>query len=134
TFYQLKVRLMNHQSDARWFVLRYGDPLESTGKFNCYKEEKHCFSAEQLWEDESKQAPSVIVIHFLGPESFTALRLPKDADITLGNYIMNTAEPVSDFDVWEVDSLLVNGKTSMEEWLPYPVMSDRVANISERPK
>src|SRR3954451_17426510 len=37
TFYQFKVRLMNRQPDSRWFVLRYRDPLESTGRFDCYK-------------------------------------------------------------------------------------------------
>jgi hypothetical protein len=134
TFYQFKVRVTNRHPDSRWFVLRYRDPLESSGKFNCYKEEKHCFSAEQLWGDEKKQGASVVVIHFLGLEAFTALRLSKDADITLENYVMNTAEAVSDFDVWEVDSLLINGKTPLQDWLPYPVMSDGVVHIGERPK
>lgn len=41
---------------------------------------------------------------------------------------------MSDFEVWEVDLLLVNDKTPLEEWLFYPVMPDRVAHIGERQK
>jgi hypothetical protein len=133
-FHQLNVRLINRQRDVNWFVLRYRDPLESTGKFGCYKEEKNCFSAEQSWEEGKTQGAAVVVIHFLGLEPFTALRVPAGADITLGNYIINTAEPVSDFEIWEVESLLVNGKTPLEKWLPYPVLSDRLVHIGERSK
>lgn len=134
TFYELKVRLVNRRSDPTWFVLRDDDPFESSGQFACYKEEKHCFSTMQWSENANQHAGRVIVISFLGRDSFRAVRLPPGADVTMGHYIMNTAEPVSEFEIWEVDSLLVNGKTHLQDWLPYEVISDRSVHIGDRPK
>ncbi|HJP93504.1 MAG TPA: hypothetical protein VJ875_16210 [Pyrinomonadaceae bacterium] len=134
TFYELKLRLVNRRSDPTWFLLRDDNPLESSGQFACYKDEKHCFSAMQWSENASQHAGRVIVICFLGRNSFRAVRVPPRAEVIMGHYIINTAEPVSDFDVWEVESLLVNGKTPLQDWLPYEVMSDRIVHISERPK
>jgi hypothetical protein len=134
TFYQFEIRLLNRQPTPSWLVLRYSDALASTGKFECYPEEKHCISATQLAEGEGEHQPKTVVIHFLGRQTFTAIRIPEGGDISLSEYVMNTAEPVPEFEVWEVDSILVNGKTPLQQWLPYPVMSDRLVHIKERPK
>ena len=134
TFYQLKVRVVNRQPNAIWLLLRHDAAFPKTGQFACYKFQKHCFSTVQFLENGNKQAAKVVVISFLGVDSFSAIRMLPAGDITLDYYIMNTAEPVSDFEVWEVDSLLVNDKTPLEKWLPYPVLSDRVAHIGEQQK
>ena len=133
-FYQFKIRLMKRQPGPGWFVLRHSDPLPGTGRFNCEPSTKQCFSAEELSDPASPQSGKMVVIRFFGTDSFTAIRVPEGADITSSNYILNTAEPIPEFEVWEVDSLLINGKTPLEQWVPYAVMSDRLVRIGERPK
>jgi hypothetical protein len=134
TFNHLQVKLMNRQSKPIWLLLRHRDSFPPTGQFACEKLEKHCFSTMQLWDGGSKQQGKVVLITFLGVETFRAIHIPAGGDIILGNYIMTTLGPVTDFEVWEVDSLRVNGKTPLEEWLPYSVISDRVVHIGDRQK
>lgn len=134
TFNHLEVQLRNRQSKAIWLLLRHRESFPPGGRFECEKFEKHCFSSLQLWDGGRKEQGKVVVISFLGVETFRAIRIPAGADIILGNYIMTTREAVSDFEVWEVDSLQVNGKTPLEEWLPFPVMSDRIVHIGDRQK
>lgn len=130
TFYQFKIRLRNRQSRPSWLLLRHRDPLVESGRFNCYDSEKLCFSGEQLAETKSKRQAKMVIIRFLGSDSFAAIRIPEGGDLTHGEYIMNIEGSISEFEVWEVDSLLVNGKTPVEEWLPYSVMSDRLVDIA----
>lgn len=133
-FYSFKLRLMNRQAEPRWFVFRYRDPLPESGRFDCYSDEKHCFSSNQFTKAGGEEKGSVIVVNFLGHDTFTAIRLPAGGDIALGHYFISTASPVSDFEIWEVDSLLVNAKTPVEQWLPYPVLSDQSVHLGEREK
>ena len=133
-FYQFKIRLVNRQPGPSWFVLRHSDPLATTGRFSCDPGMKQCLTAEELSDPNSKQSGKMIIIKGFGSETFAAIRIPEGGDITSSNYILNTAEPVSEFEVWEVHSLLINGKTPLDEWVPYPVMSDRLVSIGDRPK
>ena len=132
--YQLEIRLMNRRPGPSWFVMRRRDPLTSTGRFNCEPPIKMCFTAEELSDPESKQSGKMIVIEFFGSHAFTAIRVPEGADITSNSYTVTTEDLLSEFEVWEVDALLINGKTPLDQWVPYSVMSDRLVRIGEHPK
>jgi len=96
-FNSFKLRLMNRQAESTWLVFRYRDPLPDSGRFSCYSDEKHCFSSSQFTKTGVKEKGSVVVVTFLGHDTFTAIRLPAGGDIALGYYFISTASPVSNF-------------------------------------
>lgn len=64
-----------------------------------------------------RQSGNVVMVGFLGLNSFSGVRMPANGDITPGNYIMNTAEPVLDFDVWKVEHAVKGRSTCCSGFL-----------------
>jgi hypothetical protein len=131
--YRVKLQMMNRHSEPLWFVFRlYGDnSLPDSGRFPGYDYKRQPFSSTQYTEKARNKSSKAVVINFLGEDGFTALRLPEGGQVILDYFVFSAFAEVSTFEVWEVNSLLVNGKTPVENWLPYKVTSDKSVHLGE---
>ncbi len=127
--YRVRLQLTNRQSGTIWLLFRFNQPLPDSGRFNGHTYEKQSFSSTLYTKRARNEKGQAVIVNFLGEDTFTAIRLPKDADITFDYFVFEAFAEVSDFQIWEVDSLLVNGKTPVEKWLPYPVLSDQRVHL-----
>jgi hypothetical protein len=129
--YRASLQLRNRHSQPLWLLLRYsGDQaLPGSGRFNGHAFEKQSFSSMLYTEKSGKERGQVIEVHFLGQETFTAFRLPPGGQLTFDNHVFSAFADIAEFEVWEVDALLVNGQKPVEQWLPYQVLSDQSVHL-----
>ena len=67
--------------------------------------------------------------------TFLAFYLSPQSTVTLENYtfFMKWArERTKQFEVWEVESLMVDGKISFEKWLPYNVLCSSNVQLTQK--
>ena len=131
--YSFTLELWNRETEPIWFLFRHiGDrALSVSDRFEGYSYEKQPFSSMLYTSNELGKKSKAVVIEFLGEVSFKAVRLPKESNIKFDNFGFGAFSDVGEFEVWEVRSLLVNGKTPVEQWLPYPVLSDQFAHFAK---
>lgn len=122
--YYFDFEFKSRQDDYKWLLINYhfDEILPDSGTFISYKESKSPLGAEEFF-DKQKQN-KVVLISFFGENSFQALRLPPKGTIKFDSFRLGSDSDMSEIEVWEVRSLLVNGETPLEEWLPYGTLSE----------
>ena len=129
--YSVKLQVSNVHSDPMWFVFRYyGDEaLPGSGRFDGSKSKDQPFSSNLFTKRAKNEKGQAVEVNFLGDKTFGAFRLRPASKIILDNFVFTAFKDVNDYEVWEVDSLVVNGKAPLEQWLPYPVLSDQSVHL-----
>jgi len=127
TNFYLKLTLRNPADRPRWFVLPYfgNDRLISeTIHFYARPVNDPPFSSSRY---QGRSGDAVIVGCFgskSAAESFNAFLLPPRSEMVFEEYEMMTfGEVLERLEVLEVSTILVNGKTPLEKWLPYSLAS-----------
>ena len=120
--------LTNEHDFPVWFVVAYwgNQALPSDGVYRLGDWHDKPFEAA-AYDDGKGRA---VVVGYFGSDGFNALLFPPHARITFENWVVDANTPVHEWEVCQAKSLLVNGKTPLEQWLPYDVHSDRQAVIS----
>lgn len=62
-------------------------------------------------------------------EEFYALRIPAKGCVEALRFTRFSFDALVDIEVMETEQLLVNGKTPVEEWIPYPTISGKNVTI-----
>lgn len=122
--YDFDVEFINRRAEPVWLVMRYwGDhPLNKSNVFTNLGPQKQPFEATQYLSNPRSKGQTVIV-HYLSDNGFKAIRLPKGGKVKFDKYSFEAWKEVSHFEIWEAGSLLVNGKTPLEKWLPFTTIS-----------
>jgi hypothetical protein len=120
--------LTNNHDFPVWFVLSHGNRLlPYDGTFaGRGKHSKIPFKADEYNEGKG----SAICVYSFTDDYFNAFLLPPRGRLHFAGFVITDFHPLRFVDVWEVKSLKVNGKTNLEEWLPYPVMSSKTVEIA----
>jgi len=129
-FVDVTLELRNTRDRPLWLVTRYyGDePLPADGRFQ--KGWAPQPFGGRGYDGAGAGGRGVAVeVHFLGEPSFRAFHLPAGATVRLEDYAVEAWSDVTEVEFWEASSLLVNGRTPLERWLPYPTLSDAKAAI-----
>jgi hypothetical protein len=131
--FYLKLTLRNPADKPRWFVLPYfgNDRLKSdTIRFYDRPASDPPFSSSRY---RGRGGDAVIVGCFgskSSAESFNAVLLPPRSEVVFEDYeVMTFGEVLEGLEVSEASTILVNGKTPLEKWLPYPLASGNHAII-----
>ena len=129
--HSIRLKLENVQDHPVWFLLPYwGDePLAKDGVFKNDNWPSPPFGGLQF---EGKGG-SAYCVNMYGGDGFKAFRLPAKGTVELEGYPLSTHDKeITEIEVVEAKELKVNGKTALENWLPYHILSDRDVKISER--
>jgi hypothetical protein len=123
--YEIRIDFQNERPAPVWLVIRYflDKPLNDSAKFMGNDLLPRQFGATEYLDGLNKR--SAVVIDFYGEDSFRALRLPGNGTAKFAQLQLSAWSEASDFEVWEANKILVNGRTPLEEWLPYKTMSDQ---------
>jgi hypothetical protein len=131
--FYVKLTLRNPADKPRWFVLPYfgNDRLKSdTIRFYDRPADDPPFGSSRY---KGKGGDAVIVGCFgskSSAESFNAFLLPPRSEVVFEKYeIMTFGEFLEGLEMSEASTILVNGKTPLEKWLPYSLASGTHAFI-----
>ena len=116
--------ISNPTDKALWLVLPncYNSRFPESGKFapdyNTFKEQ---FGASKFTE----KGKSAVIVHFYGEDFFDALMIPANGNVRFARYLLvEGPHPVKELNLMFTSDILVNGKSPLEEWLPYEVKSN----------
>ena len=128
-FFDATLNLRNTHDQPVWLITGvYGDkPLPADGLFKSGLAQP--FGGQGYDGSAKGGRGKAVEILFLGDPSFWAFRLPANATVGFGDYTIEAWSDIPAVEFWEVSSLLVNGRTPLEKWLPYPTLSDETAVI-----
>jgi uncharacterized protein (TIGR03067 family) len=123
--YHVGLVLRNDREEPVWFVLPYyGDePLRADGKFRNTGGFDRPLEADDYDGDRYGGRGKAVKVTFLG-DGFHAFRLPPAGSLRLADYPIECWSDIRRVEVWEVSELRVNGRTPLEDWLPYKTLSD----------
>jgi hypothetical protein len=134
-FCTVDLRLKNLHDYPVWFliskgneVLRYDAHFYSDYRPDPMLTNKLPFGAEEYNEGRG----SAIIVDHYGRNGFRAILLPAKGELRFQGFEVYAFDPPRVIDIWEAKSLKVNGKTPLEEWLPYPVTSSTSVEIKGR--
>jgi hypothetical protein len=96
-------------------------PFSNTGIFEAHKDSESPFDSVAY---EGTNNDQVVVISYYGKEGFKAIRLPASGHIRAEKFLIHSTSLVQEIEIWEAKSILVDGHTHLEDWLPYGTMSD----------
>lgn len=125
----LDLTLANNHDFSIWFVFAYrGDTLlRHDGNFSAeYDIRAIPFDSTEYNEGKG----SAIIVNHYGKDSFRAIQLPARGRFHFGGFVVDSSGPIRFLDVWEVRSLMVNGVSPLQKWLPYSVTSSDSVEIS----
>jgi hypothetical protein len=126
--YLVRLTLVNAQDTPAWVVLPYNgeDKLPENGIFA--NKMAQPFGGKQF----VGEGGSVVEVQMHGGKGFKAFHLPAKARLELDGYGISAWQDVNQMDVLEARGFLVNGKTPLEKWLPYPTLCAAKAKISRQ--
>jgi uncharacterized protein (TIGR03067 family) len=115
--------LRNRRDEPVWFVLPYyGDePLPADGKFKNTGGFERPLEADDYDGDRFGGQGKAVRVRFLG-DGFYAFRLPAAGSLAIADYPIHCWSDIRRVEVWEVADLRVNGRTPLEDWLPFKTL------------
>ncbi len=119
----LAVELENAAAEPRWLLISFSREwrLPKDGKFSADPEGGLPFFVLEAKDDKNNGRAAMI--GFLGDPRFTAFFLPAGAKVVFDDFEFPSVEDLSELDWLEAKTLLVNGKTGLDKWLPGPLQS-----------
>ncbi len=130
--YFVKLLLANPSDKALWLLLPYygSGPLKADARFTPSSNgEPQCFVGKQFNGGKNQGEGTAIEIALIGEKGFRAFRLPPHASIQFDRFPIEAWKNVNKMELWEASELRVNGKTALENWLPYSTLSAAKARI-----
>ncbi len=126
--YSIRLMLVNRQDKPIWFVLpSWGDkPLPENGVFNNSRYDQP-FGGEQF----EGEGGSAIKVEMFGGDGFNAFHLPANGRLELDGYSIDGSKDIKEIIVLETKELKINGKTSLEQWLPYGTICSQNVKVSQ---
>jgi hypothetical protein len=128
-FHSVRLTLVNRQDEPVWLVLPYwGDkPLPEKGVFPANTKDQP-FGGKQF----KGEGGLAVEVEMYGGDGFKAFRLPAKGRLELAGYEIDADTDISEIVVLEARELKVNGKTPLENWLPYRTTSGEKVKVAER--
>lgn len=123
-FYFVTLELTNPRDRPIWLVTRYSgdEPLTGSGKFLEQQDGKPQMLAGAGYDGKKGGGNGEAVeVRYVG--NFRAFYLAPKTTVRFDRYEISCCEDIKHFEVWEVSSLLVNGRTALDKWLPYRTQS-----------
>ncbi|MFL5341885.1 MAG: WD40 repeat domain-containing protein, partial [Gemmataceae bacterium] len=131
--FHVKLEMTNPGDKPIWLLLGYyRDLLPSrTGKFTSEAADgqPQCFTGKYFDGEKKGGQGKAIEISYIGGDGFRAFHLPPRSAMTFDDFAIESWSDIKWIDVLEASELRVNGKTPLQEWLPYPTMSDQQVRI-----
>jgi hypothetical protein len=127
-----RLTLANRQRQPVWFLVPtwLDRPLSEEGVFRNTSEDPR-FAAFEATEYDG-DGGSVVSVRMNGLLfGFSAFRLPVGGQVEFGGYSFFARSNFSHLVVLESLDLKVNGKTSLEKWLPFVATSGAKVSVSE---
>ena len=126
-FNYINISIKNTSEYMKWFILpSWGDDtLKKDGNFGD-KGNPDYNNIEGRKYTDSLTSSNLIEIRFIADyveDGFIAFCLPPDSKLNFENYTIESWRDIPDMEIWEVDNLIVNGKSPLKDWLPYDVFS-----------
>jgi len=127
--YLFELEFKSQQDDYKWLLMRHklDGVLNESLTFAGREDSQPPINAKE-YSGKKKQGKAVI-IEFWGKDDFRAIRLPKQGSIKFESFKFYSFSDVLEIEVWAVKSLLINGKTPLEDWLPYNTTSEPGTHI-----
>ncbi|MCJ8329577.1 MAG: hypothetical protein HRT89_11065 [Lentisphaeria bacterium] len=131
TVYYLDLKFWNPSEKYRWMVMRYfGDTKLSTdGAFGNKKPYPQPFKGKKF----KGKGGSAIRIDFTGRKGdlFSAWYMPPKGVIHFREYRVMSEKAFDVFEIWQVDSIMVNAFHELRGWLPHEIKCDKSVSIPE---
>lgn len=123
-FFDAKLVMRNPRDHAVWLLTGYyaDQPLADKGVFQSNFDQP--FGCDEYAGAAKGGKGKAVQIHFLGKPSFRAFYLPAQATVAFEDYPIESWSDVTGVEFWEASSVLVNGRTPLEKWLPYQTLND----------
>jgi RNA polymerase sigma factor (sigma-70 family) len=123
--FHVGLTLRNRRDEPVWFLLPYdGDrPMPADGQFKNTGGTALPLEGEAYDGDKVGGQGRAVEVTFLG-DGFHAFRLPPAGSLTIADYPLECWSDVRRVEVWEASELRVNGRTPLEDWLPYKTLSN----------
>lgn len=125
TFNNFKLSITNQFDSLRWYLFptNLNDSLIANGQFKANTPWHTGYISGRKFPDALTKK-HVIDVAFFGINSFIAICLPPKSSIEIEDYVLESWGDTlfSQMECWEVHSLMVNGKTPFNKWLPYNVL------------
>ncbi len=138
--YYIELKIRNQRSTPTWYITRYsGDKaLISEPSFQMIDPWKKGYfipsSVKSTTRENGSWFESLRVIADRtenGSHSFEAFLLPAKGVLHHSYFGIEAWAPIDSVEIWEVSALLVDGKTPLEDWLPFDVSSTPTVTITK---
>ena len=123
--YYVSLELTNPRDQPIWLLTRDSgeEPLKENGKFVDRDNGKpQMFGGARYDGKKGGGKGEAVQVSYLG--CFRAFYLAPKTTVRFDRYEITCWEDIQHFEVWEVSSLLVNGRTALDKWLPYPTRNE----------
>ncbi len=120
----VSLELTNPRNEPVWLLTRYrGDePLAESGKFYATEGIPQAFLGDSYRGTKNGGMGEAVRVSLIG--GFHAFYLAPEATVRFDRYPIECWKEVDQIEVWEVSAARVNGRTALDEWLPYQTKSD----------
>jgi len=131
TFYCVDLTIENKTNEIKWYLFPYwgSDSLKSNGIFIGWKDSTTNYVSSKKFSDSLKSISEIIEITFYGTGHFRAFCLQGNSYIHFSYYVFDSWKYITDIDICEADSLLINSNIPIEKILPYNVISSKNASV-----
>ncbi len=120
----VSLELINPRNEPVWLLTRYrGDEsLAESGKFYATEGTPQAFLGDSYRGTKDGGMGEAVRVSLIG--GFHAFYLAPEATVRFDRYPIECWKEVDQIEVWEVSAARVNGRTALDEWLPYRTKSD----------
>lgn len=120
---KVKLMIKNNHKQAMWYLMPVSGEktMPSNGQFYVNPEATPPFLAKQYGTSERKLIE--LIYHGKAQESFRAFYIEAGGSLLFRNYDLGTYQEGEYVPFWAIKGLEVDNKTSLEEWLPFSVVS-----------
>ena len=141
--FYVRLSVTNTHTHATWFITRYwGDhPLATNAPFRAASPWKRGYEIHNAYNGDPFGGKGKFrSTRFIGASptgeqqhSFEAFLLPAGGTLRHDYFAVEAWSDIAHLEIWEASQLLVNGKTPLEDWLPYEVVSSAETHIAQKP-
>lgn len=120
---KVKLMIKNNHQQAMWYLMPISGEktMPQNGQFHVNSEAIPPFLAKQYGTSDSKLIE--LIYHGVTGEGFRAFYIEAGSSFLFRNYDLGTYQEGEYVPFWAIKGLEVNNEASLEEWLPFSVIS-----------